>query len=160
MARQRNKLDETDIAILEILQTDCQKTLGRIAEELKIPKSTVHYRVKRLEEEKMILGYYAKVDGAKIGNDYLTITFVRAKYGPSYHKRVGKELTRIPGVLAVYFIFGQTDFVVLTRSNDRDDFMKKLEKMTNMTDIERTHTKIVAKILKEDFRVCFDDKID
>lgn len=148
-------LDKVDSAILQILQRDCRTRLGAIASELKVPKSTIHYRIKRLEAEGTIEGYFAKVDATKIGKDHLAITFVRAKYGPSYHKKVGRELSEISGVVAVYFVLGETDFVVITRSTDREDFMKKLERMTNMPDIERTHTQIVAEKIKEDHRVAF-----
>jgi DNA-binding Lrp family transcriptional regulator len=146
-------LDELDTRILGILQSDCRIPLGKIARELGVPKSTVHYRVKRLEADGVIKGYRAKLDAAKLGKDYVTLTFIRAKYGPSYHDKVGKALAKIPGTSAVYFVFGETDFIALIKSKNRDDFMKKLENMTNMQEIERTHTQIVAKAIKEDMRV-------
>ena len=129
-------LDEIDVRILEILQKDCRVPLGQIAKALGIPKSTVHYRIRRLEAEGIIEGYYAKVNATNLGKDYITITFIRAKYGPSYHELVGEMLAKIPGVSAVYFVFGETDFLALVRSDSRDDFMKKLEKMTNMPEIK------------------------
>jgi DNA-binding Lrp family transcriptional regulator len=146
-------LDELDREILKILQMDCRTSVEKIAKKLGVPKSTVHYRIKRLEAEKIIEGYYAKVNATKLGKDYVTITLVRAKYGPDYHERLGNMLAQIPGVWAVYFVFGDTDFIVLTRSDNREDFMKKLEKMMNMKEIERTNTQVVAKTLKEDPRI-------
>lgn len=153
MLENSKSLDELDTKILNIMQNDCRIPLKRIAKELEVPKSTVHYRVKRLEADKIIQGYCAKVDAAKLGKDYVTITFIRAKYGPSYHDRVGTALAKIPGVSAVYFVFGENDFIVLFKSENRADFMEKLEKMTNMPEIERTHTQIIAKTIKEDLRV-------
>lgn len=146
-------LDEIDKAILTRLQADSRTPLERIAKDLGIPKSTVHYRTRRLEKEKVIVGYYAKVNAAKVEKDYLTITFVRAKYGPNYHEKIGKMLAQIPGVCSVYFVFGEYDFVVLTRSSCTGDFLQKLEKMTNMIEIERTNTQVVGKTLKEDQRI-------
>lgn len=146
-------LDEMDTAILKILQNDCRIPLKRIANKLGVPKSTVHYRIKRLEEEEIIEGYYAKIDSTKLGKDYITISRVRAKYKPGYHERIGKMLAQIPGVWAVYYVFGETDFYVLNRSDDREDFMGKLEKMIGMEEIERSSTEIVAKVIKEDPRV-------
>jgi DNA-binding Lrp family transcriptional regulator len=144
-------LDETDKAILRKLQTDSRTSIERIAKELSIPKSTVHYRTKRMEEEQVIEGYYAKVNPVKLGKDFIAVTFVRAKYGPCYHDKIGKMLAQIPGVYVVYFIFGEYDFVVLTKSSSREDFLQKVERMTNMKEIERTSSQVVAKILKEDY---------
>jgi DNA-binding Lrp family transcriptional regulator len=66
---------------------------------------------------------------------------------------VGKMLAKIPGTLAVYFVFGEIDFLALIRSNSRDDFMKKLEKMINLPGIERTSTYVVAKTIIEEPRI-------
>jgi Lrp/AsnC family transcriptional regulator for asnA, asnC and gidA len=117
-----------------------------------VPKSTVHYRIKRLEADGIIAGYSARVDGTKLGKDYVTLTFIRTKYGRGYHERIGRALAAIPGAAAVYLVFGEADFVVLIKSKDRAKYMEKLENIINMTDIERTHTQIIAKTIKEDPR--------
>jgi len=153
LPEQHSSLDEIDMGILELLQKDCRTSLGQIANKLGVSKSTVHYRIKKLEAEEIIKGYYVKVDATKLGKDYTTITFVRAKFGPKYHEKVGKMLAQIPGVCAVYFIFGENDFVVLTTSDNREYFMEKLEKMYDMPELERTSTVVVAKTIKEDSRI-------
>lgn len=145
-------IDELDLKILKILQDDCRISLEQIAKMVGVPKSTIYYRIKRLEEEGIIEGYYAKINFAKLGKDYLTITFVKAKYAPGYHEKIGEKLSKISGVWGVYFIFGENDFVVLTRSKDREDYLRKLELMMNMPEIERTNTQVVAKVIKEDLR--------
>ena len=147
------KLDKIDRTLLKILQRDSRVPLQVIAKRLGIPKSTVHYRISRLEREKVIEGYYAKLNPARLGYDYLAAVLVRAKYGPRYHQKVGLRLSKIPGVWAVYYILGDVDFIVLIRAHDRDDYMQKLERLSNMSDIERTSTQVVARILKEDPRM-------
>ncbi|MBS7655303.1 Lrp/AsnC family transcriptional regulator [Candidatus Bathyarchaeota archaeon] len=147
------KLNKIDIEILKILQENCRVSIEEISKKLGIPKSTVRYRVKRMEREKIIDGYYAKINPIKLGKDYLTIIFIRAKYGPAYHETIGKKLMEIPGVWGIYFIFGESDFVLLMRSRDRYDYLKKLEKIMNMKEVERTNTQIIAKVIKEDPRI-------
>lgn len=148
-----DKLDEIDLAILRILQDDCRKNIAEIAEAVKIPKSTVHYRINRLEKLGYIEGYYAKINPEKMGKQYIAITLVRAKYGPGYHEKVGDKISKLPGVWAVYFVFGETDFVVLSRTDSREEFMRTLEQIMSMEEIERTSTMIVAKVIKEDPRL-------
>jgi DNA-binding Lrp family transcriptional regulator len=146
-------IDETDLSILRFVQDNCQAPLDNVAKRLDIPKSTLHYRIKRLEKDGVIEGYHAKVNPVDLGYDYVAIILVRAKYGPRYHERVGKKLVAIPGVWAVYYVLGEYDFIVLLRATNRDDYMHKLELLSNMTDIERTNTQIAAKIIKEDPRL-------
>jgi Lrp/AsnC family leucine-responsive transcriptional regulator len=147
------KLDTIDRTILLALQKDCRISLHKIARKLGVPKSTVHYRVRRLEEGGVIEGYYARLSPARLGNDYLAVVLVRAKYGPGYHKKVGHKLATIPGVWAVYYVLGDIDFVILIRAVDRADYMRKLELISSMKDIERTSTQVVADIVKEEPRV-------
>jgi len=152
-ARSDRLLDEKDLGILKILQGDCRIPLEQIADELGVPKSTIHYRIKRLEEEGIVEGYYAKVNHARLGKDYLTITFIRAKYGPGYHKKAGQKLAQIPGVWGVYFVFGDNDFIIISKSNDREEYLQKLEQIMNMPEVERTNTEVIAKVIKEEPRV-------
>jgi DNA-binding Lrp family transcriptional regulator len=153
MASEKLKMDKVDYAILNILQEDCRTSLEEIARRVKIPKSTVYYRVKKLEERGVIEGYYAKINAAKLGKEYIAVILVRAKYGPGYHGRVGKKIAEIPGVWAVYFVLGDIDFVVMVRADGREDYMRILSTLMNMEEIERTSTQIVAEIIKEDPRV-------
>lgn len=147
------KFDKLDLKILDILQIDCRISLEKMAEELEVPKSTVHYRIKRLTTEKVIKGYYAKLDASKLGMDYTTVTFIRVKVGPNSCKRVGRKLAKIPGVVAVYFLFGKDDFLVLAVSHDRESFLEKLEKIHRMAEIDSINTIVVADAIKDDSRL-------
>jgi Lrp/AsnC family leucine-responsive transcriptional regulator len=153
MSKKERQIDQTDSSIVRFLQNDCQVPLDVLARKLRIPKSTLHYRIKRLEKEGVIDGYYAKVNALKLGYDYVAIVLVKARYGPRYHERVGRKIASIPGVWAIYYVLGDFDFIVLIRAMNRDDYMSKLEQLSSMNDIERTSTQIAAKIVKEDPRV-------
>jgi DNA-binding Lrp family transcriptional regulator len=146
----KQRLDELDLAILKQLQIDCRIPLQEIAEKVGSPTSTVHYRVKRLEREGVIDGYYANVNPEKLGLEYLAVIQVRAVYGPGYHERIGKKLAKIPGVWAVYFTLGETDFFVLTRSENKSEYMKILDVLMATKGIERTSTQVVATVIRED----------
>jgi len=146
-------LDKTDRLLLRIVQQDSRIPLQKIARRLGVPKSTVHYRIGRLEREKIIEGYYAKLNATTLGYDYMAVVLVKAKYGPQYHEKVGLKLSKIPGVWAVYYVLGDYDFIVLIRAVNRDDYMQKLERLSNMADIERSSTQVVGRVVKEDPRI-------
>jgi len=157
MAQRSIVLDKTDLAILKILQEDCRTSITTIASKLGLPKSTVHYRIKRLEEAGVIEGCYAKINPEALRKDYLTITLVRAKYGPGYHERIGKKLASLPGVWAVYFTLGDIDFVVLARHENLDSVRRMIESFISMEEIERTSTQVIVKVIKEDPRIEISD---
>lgn len=146
-------LDDVDQRIIDELQRDCRIPIGRLSKKIGIPKSTIQYRIKRLETAGIIEGYHAQVDFEKIGKDYTTITFVRTKYGKNSYEKVGTILSQIPGVSGVYFVLGEIDFVVLCRSNDREDFMGKLDVLLGVEEIERTNTMVVMKTIREGSKI-------
>jgi Lrp/AsnC family leucine-responsive transcriptional regulator len=146
-------LDTVDLTILKHLQNNSKVPLDKIATAAGVPKATIHYRIKRLERTGAIQGYYAKVDPILLGKDYVAVSLIRGKYGPRYHERLGKKLAAIPGVWVVYFLFGDWDFLVITRSNNREDLSGKVETIINMKEVERGATQIVSRVVKEDPRV-------
>jgi Lrp/AsnC family leucine-responsive transcriptional regulator len=155
----RDNLDELDLEILAELQKECRTPLQDIARRVGHPASTVHYRVKRLEKEGIIDGYYAKINPEKIGMDYITVIRIFARYAPEYYDAVGKELAKVPGVWAVYYSLGDQDFFVFTRSEDRRDFMVTLDAIMAIKGVQRTKTQIIARVIKEDPRIDVNRKI-
>ncbi len=156
MSSRRSFLDDTDKEILKLVQLDSGRpSQSKLAQKLGISKAKVNYRLNRLEKEGIIEGYHAKVNPAKFGKDQQMIIRIRAKFGPGYHEKVGKMLSEVPGVFAVYFVFGENDFVVLARASNREDIFEKMQILFNSELIERTTTEIVTKAIKEDN--CFFD---
>jgi len=152
----RRFLDDIDKKILNLLQDDCRRPTLELARKLGINKSTVSYRIKRLEEEGIIEGYHAKVNAPKLGQDIQIIVNVRAKFGQGYAEKVGETLAKIPGVWGVYFVYGENDFIVIARSENRQEIFDKMNNLYNSTDIERTTTMIVGKTIKDDQRLFFN----
>jgi Lrp/AsnC family leucine-responsive transcriptional regulator len=149
------KLDDLDFAILRELQEECRTPLQEIAERVGAPVSTVHYRVKRLERESVIEGYHAKINPEKMDLEYITAMRVSADYASGYYSVIGDELAKIPGVWAVYLVLGDYDFLVLTRSKDREEFLKIVDNAIQVKGLKKTSTQVVAKLIKEDPRLHF-----
>ncbi len=146
-------LDEIDYKILRLLQADARTTREKLANKLHLSKSAVQYRIKKLEGSGIIEGYYAKINPTRMGKDYQAITLVRAKYSPAYYAKLGEKLASLHGVWAVYYTFGDNDFVMITRGIDREDLLSTIESMTQLRGIERTSSQVVIKTIKEDPRL-------
>jgi DNA-binding Lrp family transcriptional regulator len=146
-------LDELDISILKELQKDCRTPVQIIAQKVNSPASTVHYRLKKLDDQNIVKGYYALIDAEKLERNFMAIMQVRASYGQNYHNEIGEKLAKIPGAWVVYFLLGDWDFHVLIRCKDRKEYMVLLEQVMSMQGIERTSTLVVVKSIKEDPRI-------
>ncbi len=149
-------VEPPDRIILAKLQKDDKISLGDLARMTGLASSSVHYRIKRLEDEGVIKGYRAIVDPVKLGYDILAVSFIRSKYDPRTYERLGRALSRIPGVWAVYFLMGDMDYVVLIRAKNRLDLNRIVYKLISMKDIERSDTRMVMERIKEDIAVPTD----
>ncbi|HMT17544.1 MAG TPA: AsnC family transcriptional regulator, partial [Ottowia sp.] len=65
------KLDRIDRAILEELQRDGRLPITELAQRVGLSTSPCSERVRRLEREKVILGYHARVDPEALGRGLL-----------------------------------------------------------------------------------------
>lgn|SRR3989338_3673900 len=59
--------DHTDFLILHELAKDARLSTVQIAQNLKIPQTTVSHKIQNLEKKKIILGYRAEIDFIKLG---------------------------------------------------------------------------------------------
>lgn len=64
------KLDKKDLQILSLLDWDCRMPITQIAKKIQLNKDVVRYRIKHLEEQGVVSGYYSLIDISKLG--YLT----------------------------------------------------------------------------------------
>lgn len=147
------KLDEVNMKILRCIQEDPKMRIRDLASKLNIPKSTVYYRLRKLEELGVIKGYNVILDSEKLGFEYLVVILVRGKYGPKYHEEIGKFLSKNPYIQAIYYVLGETDFVVIGKFPCKEKYMEFLESLINSQFIERSSTMVIAKVIKEDFRL-------
>ncbi|MHB1470333.1 MAG: Lrp/AsnC ligand binding domain-containing protein [Thermoplasmataceae archaeon] len=74
---------------------------------------------------------------------------MRAKYSDDYMRSVANQIKEIDGVISVYFLLGDIDFVLLTRSKSKEDYENILSKLTKIVEIERTDSRTVLKVFKE-----------
>ena len=143
-------LDTRDIRILRSIAENNSTSPERIQEETDIPKSTVHYRIKNMKERGVIKNDLFEIDFEKAGLGLTVISEVLAEFGEGYHEEIGKELVNIEGVNEVYFMMGDTDFIVVSRLPSREMIETLVEEFEAIDGIQRTSSKFVISSIKAD----------
>ncbi len=146
-------MDKNDKIILKMLQEDCNVSLKKIGEKTGLSSSTVHYRVNRLIDEKVITGFKACVDPLKVGKEILAISLITGKYGPDYSKKIGEKIGKIPGVWGVYFLLGNIDFAIMLRASTREELKDMVDSFIKIEEVERSNTYLILERMKEDTTV-------
>ena len=142
------QLEETDKRILNILVDNSRLSLRQIAKKANVSVATVMNHLKKLEEEKIIKSYTAKLDYEKVGYDIEVMIEIRISKGKLFE--VEKKIASSPNVFAIYDITGTFDAVILARFHTRrqmDNFLKRIQ---TYDFVERTETKLVLNTIKEE----------
>ncbi len=142
-------LDKLDRKILQMLSVDGSMSFQDIASRLSVSKSTVHNRVKLLQSSGVIRGFHAVLDPEKLGNSITAISLIRGRYGPGYSENIGRLISQIRGVWAVYFVMGDMDFVVLVRCRTKEELSGIVEQLTRIEGVERSSTFYTLRTVKE-----------
>ncbi|GGN09459.1 Lrp/AsnC family transcriptional regulator [Halarchaeum nitratireducens] len=145
-------LDEKDVRILGAIAKLGTGSPEKLAAETGIPKSTVHYRLDALRERGVITNDVFDIDLEAFGLNLTVITEVRADYEEGYHDEVGRKLAEIPGASKIYFMMGDTDFIVVSQLANRGMVEDLVSRFEAIDEVRRTSSKFVIKTLKDDPR--------
>lgn len=116
-------LTPTDIALLTLLQKDARLTNQTLAEEVNLSASPCWRKVRRLEDEKVILGYHAALDRRKIGLGVMV--FVRVSidsHSEAQARKFEQEVQELENVVACYSIGGDADFLLQVVAQNLDAY--------------------------------------
>lgn len=145
------KLDRIDCMILDILQQDGRIAISELAQKVNLSTTPCSERVKRLEREGVIMGYYARLNPTYVDRNLLVFLEIKlsAKSGDVFDQ-VAKSLAEIPEVLECHLISGEFDYLVKARLKEMGayrsllgDLLKKLPASAS------SHSYVVMEEIKE-----------
>lgn len=117
----RAVLDETDRALIRLLQSDARMSNASLAAEVGIAPSTCLSRVRALIERGAITGFHAVVEPRALGLGLEALISVNIKVGARQAVATfSTELQRLPEVTQVFFLGGAEDFIVHVATRDSD----------------------------------------
>ncbi|MBW3020004.1 Lrp/AsnC family transcriptional regulator [Candidatus Woesearchaeota archaeon] len=131
----------------------CTPQIARIAKKIKEPSTTLHYNIKKLEQEKAILTYKAVFDYKKIGEGhctYILVNLVQEKYGDP--EEIAKKIAKHDCVESVDICTGDHELIIKLRSKDIDEYYEFVKmavksygfsKVTSMTSLKQIKTEFV-----------------
>lgn len=134
-------LDATDLAILTELQTDARLTNVQLAERVGLTPTPCLERVKRLERDKVIQSYHARLDAAAVGLPLLVFVTVKMKAATAKdNQRFAAAVRALPQVLECHMLAGGFDFLIKARVADiaeyRDFYADQLAELPAVSEIQ------------------------
>ncbi|MDI6887457.1 MAG: Lrp/AsnC family transcriptional regulator, partial [Candidatus Thermoplasmatota archaeon] len=133
------------------LNLNARKSFRELARELRVSLSTISARVKKLENEVVLVGYAPIIDSEKLGYELFAIVELRISKGKLIE--VQKKIAKDKRVYGVYDVTGEYDSIVMARLRNRQDLNNFIKSLLSMEYVERTNTHVVLNIVKEEKRV-------
>jgi Lrp/AsnC family transcriptional regulator, leucine-responsive regulatory protein len=143
------KLDETDLLILSMLQENARVSNAEIARRAGMVPSGILERMRKLEEQKVILAYETRVDSRALGLGLIAYVFVKAeerKGGLS----TASQLAKIPEVQEVHNVAGEDCYLIKIRVADPRELGHILrDSVRAIPSVSSTRSTIVLDTIKE-----------
>ncbi len=99
-------LDETDLQILRTLQKRGRTKRNELAEEVKLSIPSVSERLNKLEDKKIIEGYYAKLNRKAFNYDIMAFILVMMDSSKHY-KNLISNVEKMPEILECHAVLGE-----------------------------------------------------
>jgi DNA-binding Lrp family transcriptional regulator len=131
----------------------CTPQISRIAKTIDEPSTTIHYNIKKLEEEGAIKTYKAAFDYEKIGEGFCV--FLLIALSPSEYtdpERIATDLAKHKEVESVNIVAGDWELILKIRTKDQDEYFGLLKNVISKEKgIKKTGSIISLKEIKTEF---------
>jgi Lrp/AsnC family leucine-responsive transcriptional regulator len=123
-------LDRLDRHILSILQQEGRISMKDLGERVGLSVTPCIERVKRMERDGFIAGYYAKLDARLLGARLLVFVEITLNQkSASAFEQFRREVLRIPEVQECHLVSGDFDYLIKARIHEMTEYRKLLGDM-------------------------------
>ena len=145
------ELDRIDRHILQLLQEEGRKSYVELGERVGLSTTPCMERVKRLEREKFILGYGARLNPQKLQANLLVFVEI-SLYSKSadIFDDFRRAATKLPHVLECHLVSGDFDYLIKARISEMASYRKLLgDILLRLPGVRESKSYIVMEELKE-----------
>lgn len=128
-------LDERDLHIVAALQKDARATYADVAARVGLSASSVHDRVRKLEQQGVIRGYSAVVDPEALGLS-VTALIAASPLDPRQPDDLPDRVAEFPEVEDCFSVAGEANYVLKVRTHtttELEDLIRRLREKANVT---------------------------
>jgi len=133
-------MDEVDHKLLSLLRQDARLTVAALAGKLKVSRGTVTNRIRRLEDDGVIVGYTVRL---RPDVQHNTIkAWMSIAVDGNQTRAVIASLLGEPGVAILHDTNGRWDLLAELRAESLQELAKVLERIRLLKGISNTETSI------------------
>jgi Lrp/AsnC family leucine-responsive transcriptional regulator len=142
-------LNQIDYKIIDLLQRNARMTQSEMAAAVGLSQPAVAERMRKLEQEGVITGYAARVNGRKLGKDITAFIGVGIEH-PKHNAEFAKRILALPDVLECHHVTGAVSYLLKVVTENTESLDRLIsESLRTIPGVTRTHTTIVMSSVKE-----------
>lgn len=141
-------VDEIDLKILNRLQENGRTKRNELAELVGLSLPSLSERLKKLEDKKIIEGYFTKVNRKVFNYDIMAFIIVVMDSSKNY-KRLADHVNKTPEILECHSVLGEGSHMLKAVVKDSEALEKLLGKIQAWAGVQRTITSFVLSTIKE-----------
>ena len=135
-------LDEIDKKIINILKINARESASSIAESINLSIPATSDRIKKLEDSKIIKGYYAEIDSRKIGLNLSALITIISESSSNYGKII-KFANQSDEIVECYATTGRGSHILIIETENTESLERLLRKIQSWPNVIRTETQII-----------------
>lgn len=141
-------LDDLDIKVLKILQKEGRTKRNELADAVGLSIPAISERLHKLEEKKVIEGYYAKLNRKAFGYDIMAYILVLMESSKHY-KTLISHVDKMPQILECHSVLGEGSHLLKAISKNTEALEKLLSEIQSWPGVISTKTTFVLSTIKE-----------
>ena len=144
-------LDETDIRLLQLLQSNARLTSKELSVYLNLSLSPIYERIRRLEKMGIIKSYISLLDREKLGFDLVAYCHVSLKeHARPLLKKFEEEVLHFPEVLECQHVTGNFDYMLKVCVKDMKSYQDFIvNKLASLSNIGNAQSQFVLSTIRE-----------
>jgi len=131
---------------------NCTPQISVLAKLLKMPSTTIHYNIKRLEQDGIIKRYSAVLNHKKAGQEFCS--FVLINLNPDEYndpEKIAKELANHDEVESVNICTGDWELIIKVRTKNIDEYYEFIKRVFSKKGIRKIKSLNSLKQIKSEF---------
>lgn len=137
-------VDGRDLEIIAALQDDARATYADVGRQVGLAASSVHERVRKLEQQGAILGYRAVVDPESLGL-FVTALVAVTPLDPTQPDDLPDRVRDFPEVQDCLSVAGEANYILKVRTKTTRDLEELIRRLREKGEVQ-TRTTIVLSI--------------
>jgi Lrp/AsnC family leucine-responsive transcriptional regulator len=145
-------LDNLDIKILNMLQENARVKRNVMADAIGLSLPSLSDRLKKLEENGIIEGYYTKLNRKFFKYDIMAFVSIVME-SSKYYDELAENIKKTPEILECYSVLGEGSHIVKAVVKDTMALENLLSKIQSWTGVTRTVSSFVLSAIKESTKI-------